>query len=359
MKLFGLFSKQKVVPFNQFRDMVRMEVRRNSPGIRVENTESGFILTLDGSPVACNLRNLYAAYHKAPSDRDALITAWLNSLVTEVPEHTWVEAKMTLRPMLKNEENLERARRSLEKAETPDSLPSEPFAGELSVIVMREVAGTLTGVTQTQLDSWGVSFEETLQEAINNMNMMSFPPVTNVLVAGGTIRKGQDAPEVGLVFEGDHLTATWLRLERFRDHLGLRLEGDYVVSIPARNRLVAVRADEPGLISSIQMSNRNFQSLPYSLTGQMFHVSAATTGGVVTVYQLGSGTPSRPQVGAKPTPTPVPVNIFSQKHDTAGAGPARAPARDLNNYWGLSEPTEGVELTGTAKSAKDAKRGRR
>ncbi|HLV78854.1 MAG TPA: hypothetical protein VKT32_01195 [Chthonomonadaceae bacterium] len=339
MKIIGLFQKNKAVPFNQFRDMVRLEVRRNSPGIRVENTENGFIINLDGAPIACNLRNLYAAYCKHPTDRHALITNWMNSLITEVPEHTWVEARMILRPVLKSEENLERARKSLQKAETPDSLPSEPFAGDVSVIIMREVSGTLTGVTQNQLEAWGVSFEEALHEALNNMNMLSFPPIVNVLVAGGSM-KDSKGDEVGLVFEGDHMTATWLRMERFRDHLAMRLESDYVVSIPARNRLVAVRADEPGLISSLQMSNRNYYSLPYALTGKLFHVGVATTGGVVTVYQLGSGVgASRPQAAA-----PKAAESTTFFPNTPAAEP-KTLARDLTNYWGLTEPTGENEMS--------------
>ncbi|HZT40962.1 MAG TPA: hypothetical protein VFA07_02175 [Chthonomonadaceae bacterium] len=335
MKILGLFQKNKPVPFGQFRDMVRLEVRRNSPGIRVENTENGFIISLDGAPIACNLRNLYASYCKTPSDRNALINRWLNSLITEVPEQTWVEARMTLRPVLKSEENLERARKSLQKAETPDSLPAEPFAGDVSAIVMREVSGTLTGVTQNQLESWGVSFEEAMHEALNNMNMLSFPPIVNVLVAGGS---GKDkGPEVGLVFEGDHLTATWLRMDRFRDHLAMRLESDYVVSMPARNRLVAVRSDEPGLISSLQMSNRNYYTLPYALTGKLFHVSVATTGGVVTVYDLGS------RVGAGRAQAVVAKAAEATTFFPNTPAPAKNLARDLNNYWGLTEPT-GAEV---------------
>ncbi|HZO88948.1 MAG TPA: hypothetical protein VFB38_11475 [Chthonomonadaceae bacterium] len=344
MKLFGLFGKEKPVPFTNFRDMVRAAVRRHHPGARMENNENGFILTLDDASVACNLRNLYAAYSHAPQDRDALISAWLDSLVTAVPEHTWVEARLTLRPTLKDAEYLARARAALLRTKDPDELPYAPFAGELSIIVMRDLPGTIAAVTRKQLESWGVTFDQALSEALNNMNMLNFPPVVNSLHAGGLAKKeASDQDLVGLVFRGDHLTATWLVLERFRDHIGQRLRGDYVVFVPARNQLTAIRADELGLITSVQQANRGYQSQPHALTGQCFHVSVATLGGAVTVYQPGrlgdTLAPSSPfaagglaqQPAAPPPPTPVFTSTY------------RPPPRDLNSWWGLSEPTDTEE----------------
>ena len=58
-----------------------------------------------------------------------------------------------------------------------------------------------------------------------------------------------------MVIEGDHLSATWLIIERFRDYVTQRLLGDFVVAVPNRNRLTAIRADEPGLIGQIQQSS--------------------------------------------------------------------------------------------------------
>jgi len=47
----------------------------------------------------------------------------------------------------------------MQKNSPPDSLPYTPFVGEISVIVMRDLPGTMVAVTQTTLDSWGVTFE--------------------------------------------------------------------------------------------------------------------------------------------------------------------------------------------------------
>lgn len=295
VRIFGL-GKEKAVPFEEFRDHVRREVRKQAPEARLEPNPDGFTFrpTEEDDPIVCNLRNLYAAYAKAPGDRDSIVKNWLDTLVMEVPDQTWGEARMILRPMLRDVGYIAQAKQALSKGKEPDDLPSAPFVGELHVIVMREIGSSLTGVTKVQLESWGVSFEEALRQSLSNMGLLSFPVAANALVSGGQAKRKQDqnAEEIGLVFEGDHLTATWITVERFRDHLGLRLGGDYVVAVPNRNRLIAVRADEPGLIASITASNRNYRSQPYPLTAQLFAISTASTGGTVALHHSLGGAPS-------------------------------------------------------------------
>ena len=117
------------------------------------------------------------------------------------------------------------------------------------------------------------------------------------------------------MFQGDHLTATWLVAERFRDHIALRLGGNYVVAVPNRDKLIAVRADEPGLIASITAGNRSYRSQPYPLTAQLFAVGGSTAGGTVALYTQ-SGQPtsvldanspftSRGGISTKPVPQPL------------------------------------------------------
>jgi hypothetical protein len=295
VRIFGL-GKEKAGTFDEFRDYVRKEVRRAAPEARLEPNNDGFMFrpTEDEEPVVCNLRNLYAAYAKDPGNRDAIVRNWLDTLVMEVPDQTWGEARMILRPILRDVNYITQAKQALGRGKEPDDLPSAPFVGELHVIVMREIGSSLTGVTKLQLEKWGVGFDEALRQSLSNMGLLSFPLAANALVAGGQAKRKNDqtADEVGLVFEGDHLTATWLTVERFRDHIGLRLRGDYVVAVPNRNRLIAIRADEPGLIASITASNRNYRSQPYPLTGQLFAVAAGTTGGTVSLHNALGGTPN-------------------------------------------------------------------
>ncbi|HZP83302.1 MAG TPA: hypothetical protein VFB21_16790 [Chthonomonadaceae bacterium] len=336
MKLLELFGKEKPLPFAKFRELVRAAVRQHDPDLKIQNTENGFILISDAAPVACNLRNLHAAYCKTPGDCDALIRAWLKSLVTTPPEHTWLEARATLRPMLKDAEYLRHARAQMLKSPSPDSLPYQPFVGELFAIVVRDLPGTAVAVTEKQLEAWGVSFAKAMEEALNNMNLLSFPPILHSLLAGSaTPRAPEETQVVGLVFHGDHLTATWLLIERFRDHISQRLHSDYVVFVPNRSQLTAVRVDEPGLITSILYSNQNYRSQPHALTAQCFHVSTATTGGVVSVYQVGgmgdSLAPNSPFASGASAPQSAPSAPVSSR--------AAAP-RALNDWWGLNEPTE-------------------
>ena len=345
MKLFGIsLGKEKAVTFNEFRDFVRLAVRRENPGAKIEARDDGFILYREGeAPIVCNIKQLYGNYYKNPGERETLIGQWIGALTFETPQHTWSEAAMTLRPTLKNQAFVVAANKSLSKQE--DSLPSQPFLGDLDVIVMRDLTGTAVAVTQKMMDDWGVTLQQCMSEAMGNLGVLSFPEVSNALTAGGG-KKGIGAEEVGLVFKGDHLTATWLIYERFRDFVGQRLQGDYVVTVPNRAQMTAVRADEPGLIASIQQTARNYGSQPYPLTGMMFHVSAATTGGAVTIYQPGAaGTPTslaadsqfaavKPGMGsALPS-----LGNLAAGQASLSSSPSAQP-KPLNEWYGLSEST--------------------
>ncbi|MCW3052067.1 MAG: hypothetical protein JWN14_1237 [Chthonomonadales bacterium] len=342
MKLFGItLGQEKVVPFPDFRDMVRLAVRRSLPGAKIESTEAGFNIIQANKPAtSCNLRTLYLDYTRKPNDREMLIGRWVASLTMEVPEHTWSEAMMTLRPTLKPAEYLASAHLAMQRNTPPDSLPYAPFAGELSVIIMRELPGTVVGVTKSTLESWGIDYAEALKQSMNNMNMSPLPPVTNALKAGGGGgRKNAQGEEVGLVFEGDHLTATWIIMERFRDYVIQRLQGDIVFSMPTRNRLVAIRADEPGLIQQIISSGRNAINQTHALTNQLFHVSAATTGGLVTIYQQGAGGGAVQAAGLDPN------SVFAHGGQaiTASSAPPTVHKRsgpvDFSTFGSLSEST--------------------
>jgi hypothetical protein len=265
-----------------------------------------------------------------------MIERWIGTLTMDIPDHSWMEAQMTLRPSLKNADYLAHAQRQMQKNSPPDSLPFAPFAGDLSVIVMRELPGTVVAVTQSTLDGWGVTFEQAMQQALNNMNMQPFPNVANALVAGAAIKRDAPQEEVGLVFEGDHLTATWIVVARFRDYVTQRLQGDYVAYTPTRSRLTVVRADEPGLIAQVQNNNRKVAGIAHWLTHLGFHISGATTGGVVTVYKGGLN---------------VDVTTLDANSQFAGTAPSVAPAApaapyrkpapiDLSSWGGLAEATD-------------------
>jgi hypothetical protein len=163
--------------------------------------------------------------------------------------------------------------------------------------------------------------------------MQPFPNVANSLVAGVGAKRGAPQEEVGLVFEGDHLTATWIVVARFRDYVTQRLQGDFVAFTPTRGRLTVVRADEPGLIAQVQTNNRNASGQAHWLTHMGFHVSGATTGGVVTVHKAGLNADN------------VTLDPQSQFAGSAAAVPTAAPATpykkpgpvDLSSWGGLAE----------------------
>lgn len=346
MKLFG-FLKPKAEPFPKFRDYVRQIVRQNEPTAKFDNNDNGFILTLKKVPIACNLKNLYATYSQDPRQRDSIVKQWIDTLIMEVPEQSWHEALSSLRPMLKTHEYVKLANGQMSKANADDVLSARPFIGDLAVIISREYGGTLTAVTDRQLVQWGVSLDEAMRQALNNMSVMGFPGAMTEMRSQGTmVRGGAGAGDVvGLVFEYDHLTATWFALERFRDHIGMKLHHDFVVAVPYRSRLVAVRADEPGLVASVLQSARSSRNVSYALTSQCYHVDVSSTGGKVTIYtgkHKGEGISDSDMFGTGSMGGTLQsiTNAAALNAPALGSGGSRnAPLVDFTQ-WGLNEPTD-------------------
>ena len=335
MKLPRLFRREKAVPFPQFRDLVRAEARRAHAGCTTEINDTGFVLNISGKPINCNLRQLYMDYIKTPRDKDKLINNYLIAYATEVPDLGWVDARLSLRPMLKDVATLELGQQEIIKSKSDDVLVYEPFVGDLRVMVVREQMGSVTYVTQAQLDKWGVTFADALHDAMNNLNMLNFPMSSSEMKIGGSGKRGKnDGEVVGLQFDGDHMTATWMIMERFREHVSMRLQGDYVIFVPHRARLVAIRVDEPGLMGTMQQANRNLKTQPYALTPQGFLVNSSSIGGQVSIYQGGSAKleTSSPFAAGK---TESPQSI-SQQVTAAYSKPAPV---DLSSWAGLSEST--------------------
>ncbi len=347
MKLFG-FLKPKAEPFPKFRDYVRQVVRHNEPSAKFENNDNGFILTIKKTPIACNLKNLYATYSRDPRERDSVVKQWIDTLIMEVPEQTWSEAMASLRPTLKTNEYVKLANIQMKKANNADALSARPFIGDLAVIIVREYGGTLTAVSDLQLQQWGVTLDDAIRQALNNMSVMGFPaPITEMRSQGSLTRGGAGAGDVvGLVFEHDHLTATWLLLERFRDHIGMKLHHDFVVAVPYRSRLVAVRADEPGLVASVLQSARSARNISYGLTSQCYHVDMTSTGGKVTIFTgkhkgEGIGDGDMFGTGSMGGTLQSITNAAALNAPALGsAGAKSAPMVDFSQ-WGLSEPTDG------------------
>lgn len=337
MKLFGIhLGKEKPVNFDQFRDMVRLTVRRQHPSAVVENNDNGFVMRVENKPYGFNLRQLYFTYCKAPHDRERLIREFVSSISFDQTPHTWSEVVPLLRPCLRSRQFLEQAKAAMKKDKTGEDLPATELAGDLFVTGVVQLTSQIAGVTQGLLDGWGVTIDEVLDHGLRNLNMENFPNVVNSLTAGGTAR-GAVREEVGLVFEGNHLTATWLVSERFRDYLSQRLQGSYVVAVPCRSKLTAVRADEAGLISNIVASNRNLHNLSYSLTGQLYLVDASVTGGTVSVYQPGGG---RGEAMASDSLFAAGKSDALPTLSHVAMGIPQNQSKELNNWFGLNEPNE-------------------
>lgn len=332
MKILGFqIGKNRVLSFSEFSELIRRAAQEAHPSAKVAPATNGFTVVMEGRTQTCNLRGLYAAYCKEPHKRDALIVEFLDSLQTEAPAGTWYETQPTLRPSLRSKEFLAAAQQSLQRQQVPDSLPAVPFLGDLYVIVMAEHRRRIWAVTQNLLNGWGITVEQTLEQAMNNMSIMAFPNIVSVM-QGGPLNL-----EAGFVFEGNHLTSSWILFERFRNYLGQRLQSNYVIAVPNRSRLIVVRDDMPSLISSVQQAIRNFHLQPYPLTNQLYHVDMGTTGGTVSVYHPQGGgeslSPESPFAGAVWQSAPLPsISQVAQG----------LPQPTLMNPWeSFSEPTEG------------------
>lgn len=198
-----------------------------------DKAENRLIHTKDGEEVGItNLQNLYTEYCNAPrGERKAMLARVCKAILNpmEMPEE-FEDVKPDLLPTLRTRFMLEVLRLDTEIAgNAPMALPAVPLTENLVVCLVYDMPSTMKFVTQDNLDTWGVTFDEALDVA--RANLIERP--ANMLSVGD---------KLFIMANGDSYDGTRVLLtEQIRS---LKLSGQPVAMPVTRDSLLIAGSDD-------------------------------------------------------------------------------------------------------------------
>jgi hypothetical protein len=259
-RLFGPPAKDKFAAL--MADAIR--AAGEPAGLRYDANE--FRLTAESGPGNfLQLQNAYAEYCAAPSDgREAVVRRYVRiwfSYRKAVPDE-FADVRPDLLPGVRARSTFELTPLRLRAQGDGETVwPYRVLAGHLGVGVVYDLPESMSQVQQERLDKWGITLDEALATAGDNLRRVS----------GGDFE--QPAPGVWLSPWRDNYDASRLVLPDLLARYEVR--GDLVAAVPNRDVLILTGSeDEAGLrflfaqIEEHMEKPRPLSALPVRLDGQ-------------------------------------------------------------------------------------------
>ena len=166
----ALFKKKD--PKQQFVKAVEAVLRRLGAAGPVEYDEDLFALRLSDDRTIM-LGNLFGRWQSLPkSEAVAYLDTAVAGLLSEAEQpRTFDEARERLLPGVRDRATIEATRWMAELGgSAPVAIPYRPLGGSVLATVVLDSPTTMMMLNQSQLDDWGVGFDEALDAAIANLD---------------------------------------------------------------------------------------------------------------------------------------------------------------------------------------------
>jgi uncharacterized protein YtpQ (UPF0354 family) len=205
----------------------------------LEYRESDFSIQRPGTSNAVFLYNVYQNYCQAdPRGRTTLLNRFVSAFAADSKIPTDLEsAKKTFMPVLRDFRYISLSRLALESRGTTDVhlTPELPFAPELSVLCACDFQDSISLVNKDKLDAWGITLEDAVVTAKENLRDRTAPNGFTRLNNGVFLGSWNDSYESARLILPDYF---------YR----LPLQGDPVAFIPNRDILfVCGELDKAGI----------------------------------------------------------------------------------------------------------------
>ena len=190
------------------------------------------LLSEDGKSMVHNLHNVYREYLAAPRDgRAAIVDKYVSVFLTSGLPATFAEARGALMPLVRGRATLEFLRLQ-SAAEQPILDASAPFSADSVIMLAYDSELSIQTVTGETLRDWGVSFDDALAVAIDNLRDATVSHFSRI------------APGVHMgAWDDDYETSRILFPDIFYQ---LSVGGEPLVMIPTRNRVLVASANDVG-----------------------------------------------------------------------------------------------------------------
>jgi hypothetical protein len=192
------------------------------------------LVSEDGKSVVHNLHNVYREYQAAPrGGREAILDTYVRAFMTAGLPATFAEARASLLPLLRGRATLEYLRfKSPAGPDNPATGASMPFSADSVVMLAYDSELSIQTLTGDTLRDWGVSFDEALAAAIDNLRDATVSHFVQI-EAGVYAGAWDDAYETSRILFPDIFYQ-------------LNVGGEPLVMLPTRNRLLVASSNDAG-----------------------------------------------------------------------------------------------------------------
>ncbi len=250
----------KTMDKTTFTDEFAKAAKASIPDARmtVEGDLTVKILLADKTELDAFLDNAYQEYLQAPESRDEIIARRVASL-SEQHAHDGKIDRTRIVPVVKDHLWLHEIQQSLKQrgAKDPPEYIVEALNDDLDVVYAEDGEKGIHYFTQASFDKSNIERKQLRLLAIENLKKI-LPPIE--------IHRG---PIVSMITAGGTYEASVLLLDDvWRD---VKVEGDIVVSVPARDVLLVAGSRTPGGVEKLhELTAKAMQEGAYHLTDTLF-----------------------------------------------------------------------------------------
>jgi len=267
LTVFAACSRDRPLSKAAYTQEFAARLQKAAPDLQVTvKTEMELkVTTPDGHETTAYLDNSYTQYSTAtPADRDATYTQYIDGIIEThrtVGKDTPLDPS-TITAVVKDRawvtEIIESSRLQ-QKATKPIELVYEPLNPELVIVYAEDSSKNLSYLTPDKLAKAGLKREDLRKLAVENLKRL----LTKVEAKG--------ANGVYMMTAGGTYEASLLLFEDIWQEKKLKVEGDYVVAVPARDLLLITGSgNKAGTKKIRELAQATVAEASYHLTADLF-----------------------------------------------------------------------------------------
>jgi uncharacterized protein YtpQ (UPF0354 family) len=177
--VYLLLARKRLMSPERFAEAVRRRLVSHHPGVSVKSAEGfDWVVDVSGDETSVFLHNIYAAYRQFPMHFEEMVDRFIKGVITsreDTSELAWEDAKPRLLPCLKPQLYLDQARQLSVGDSTIDKLIVFDYKRDLRTLIAIDSELTMSFANSDNLEKWGVTKDELLQVAIDNLSKLTAP----------------------------------------------------------------------------------------------------------------------------------------------------------------------------------------
>lgn len=275
-------SKSSVLSPGQFTDEFIESLQKARSGLRVEKVQDLDIkITQEGKNELRNyLNNAYDVYRQDPSDRANVLLKYTRSTLETIDLQDKKLDTTRIIPIVKDRAWIEETRQAI-LAQGADKIPEhlmEDINSELVILYAEDTENNIRYLSADSLKEVGLDASQLREIACKNLERI-LPEIQ---------RHGENG--VYMLTAGGTFESSLLLLDFVWKDPGLKVEGDLVFAIPARDLLMVTGTDDPEGIARMRkvVAEVFSENGSYRLTQKLFLYRA----GKIEVFVEGSNSRS-------------------------------------------------------------------